>query len=122
MRGGDRNTLGHWGEEQAAHFLQRKGYFLLETRYRRREGEVDLVAEADGFLCFVEVKLRKNARMGEAREYVTAAKQRKVRIAALYYLSEHPGDLQPRFDVIEVYAPNGTETKTPVIRHWENAF
>lgn len=122
MRGGERNTLGRWGEEQAAEFLQRKGYAILKTRYRRREGEVDLIAEQNGFLCFVEVKLRKNTRMGEAREYVTAAKQRRVRIAAEYYLMEHPGGLQPRFDVIEVYAPSGTETKTPVIRHWENAF
>ena len=122
MRGGERNTLGHWGEERAARFLQRKGYAILETRYRKREGEVDLIAEYRGFLCFVEVKLRKDTRMGEAREYVTAAKQRRVRIAAEYYLMEHPGDLQPRFDVIEVYAPDGTETKAPVIRHWENAF
>lgn len=122
MKGGERNTLGRWGEEQAAQFLQRNGYGILETRYRKREGEVDLIAENNGFLCFVEVKLRKNTRMGEAREYVTASKQRKVRIAAEYYLMEHPGGLQPRFDVIEVYAPNGTETKTPVIRHWENAF
>lgn len=122
MRGGERSALGRWGEEQAARFLERKGYAILETRYRKREGEVDLVAENDRFLCFVEVKLRKNTRMGEAREYVTAAKQRRVRTAALYYLTEHPDGLQPRFDVIEVYAPNGSETKAPVIRHWENAF
>ena len=122
MRGGERSALGRWGEEQAARFLERKGYAILETRYRKREGEVDLVAENDRFLCFVEVKLRKNTRMGEAREYVTAAKQRRVRTAALYYLMEHPDGLQPRFDVIEVYAPNGSETKAPVIRHWENAF
>lgn len=122
MRGGDRNTLGRWGEEQAARLLEAHGYTVLTRRYRRREGEVDLIAEGQGFLCFVEVKLRKDTSMGEAREYVTASKQRRVRIAAEYYLIEHPDGPQPRFDVIEVYAPAGVNTANPVLRHWENAF
>ena len=122
MRGGDRNALGLWGEEKAAEYLKKQGYRIATKRYRCREGELDLVAERKGFVCFVEVKLRKNANMGEAREYVTYAKQRKLRTAALRYLSEHHTRLQPRFDVIEVYAPWGEQTKDPVIRHWENAF
>ena len=122
MRGGDRSALGLWGEERAAEYLTGKGYKIAAKRFRCREGELDLVAEGRGCVCFVEVKLRKNANMGEAREYVTYSKQRKVRTAALRYLSEHHTGLQPRFDVIEVYAPQGTETRDPVIRHWENAF
>ena len=83
---------------------------------------LDLVAEGKGYLCFVEVKLRKDHHLAQAREFVTPAKQRKVRIAAQYYLLDHPTQLQPRFDVIEVYAPQGRDTAQPEICHWENAF
>lgn len=122
MRGGDRTALGLWGEEQAARYLESQGYQVTASRYRCREGELDLVAEGKGYLCFVEVKLRKDHHLAQAREFVTPAKQRKVRIAAQYYLLDHPTQLQPRFDVIEVYAPQGRDTAQPEICHWENAF
>lgn len=70
----------------------------------------------------MEVKLRRDAEMAEAREFVTPGKQRRVRTAALYYLMEHPSPLQPRFDVVEVYAPQGENTRKPVVRHWEGVF
>ena len=122
MRGGDRSGLGLWGEEQAARYLESQGYQVTASRYRCREGELDLVAEGKGYLCFVEVMLRKDHHLAQAREFVTPAKQRKVRIAAQYYLLDHPTQLQPRFDVIEVYAPQGRDTAQPEICHWENAF
>lgn len=122
VRGGDRSALGLWGEDQAARGLERHGYRILDRRFRCREGEIDLIAAKGGFLCFVEVKLRKNDRMGQAREFVTRSKQEKLRTAAQRYLMEHPSGLQPRFDVVEVYAPQGEQTRRPVIRHWENAF
>lgn len=122
MSGGDRTALGLWGEARAARYLQVRGYRILDRRYRCREGEIDLVAARGGILCFVEVKLRKNAKVAEAREFVTPAKQRKVRTAALRYLTDHPTDRQPRFDVVEVYAPDGEQTRRPVVKHWKNAF
>ena len=122
MRGGDRTALGLWGEEQAAGYQESRGYAILHRRYHCREGELDLVAEGKGYLCFVEVKLRKDHHLAQAREFVTPAKQRKVRIAAQYYLLDHPTQLQPRFEVIEVYAPQGRDTAQPEICHWENAF
>ena len=87
-----------------------------------REGEIDLVVSRGPYLCFVEVKLRRDAELAEAREFVTPGKQRRVRTAALYYLMEHPSPLQPRFDVVEVYAPQGESTRKPVVRHWEGVF
>ena len=122
MRGGSRQTIGLWGEDRAAELLVSKGYEIAARRYRVREGEIDLVAAGHGYLCFVEVKLRKDETMGQAREYVTLSKQKKVRTAAMRYLMAHPTELQPRFDVVEVYAPQGTKTIDPIIRHWENAF
>ena len=122
MRGGNRSGLGLWGEEQAARYLESQGYQVTASRYRCREGELDLVAEGKGYLCFVEVKLRKDHHLAQAREFVTPAKQRKVRIAAQYYLLDHPTQLQPRFDVAEGYAPRGTQTPSPRIVYIENAF
>lgn len=122
MRGGDRQRIGLWGEEQAARHLEEKGYEIVARRFRVREGELDLVAIGSGYLCFVEVKLRKDGSMGQAREYVTFSKQCRIRTAAQRYLMRYPSDLQPRFDVVEVYAPQGTNTVEPIIRHWENAF
>ena len=87
-----------------------------------REGEIDLVVSRGPYLCFVEVKLRRDAEMAEAREFVTPGKQRRVRTAALYYLMVHPSPLPPRFDVVEVYAPQGENTRKPVVRHWEGVF
>ena len=71
---------------------------------------------------FVEVKLRKTAQFGTAREFVTAEKQRRLRTTATVWLRDNPDRRQPRFDVIEIYAPRGIETPNPDIVHWEDAF
>ncbi|MPM76969.1 hypothetical protein SDC9_123968 [bioreactor metagenome] len=68
------------------------------------------------------MKLRKDDAFACAREFVTAGKQRRLKTSAELYLSEHPDELQPRFDVAEVYAPEGVHTSRPVIRYLENAF
>lgn len=114
--------LGQWGEEQAALFLQRQGYEIVERRWRCRFGEIDLIARNREYLIFVEVKLRKNAAFAHAREFVDFRKQEKLRTTARLYLASHPTRLQPRFDVAEVYAPYGIQTRQPEIRYWENAF
>lgn len=102
--------------------LRRRGWKILEANYRCRMGEIDLVAENGRYLAFVEVKLRRNSRFAQAREAVTPSKQRKLRAAAEQYLQAHPTRLQPRFDVAEVYAPQGTRTDAPLISYIENAF
>ena len=72
---------------------------------------------------FVEVKLRKSAAFAEAMEFVDRRKQERLRETAAIYLSQHEQtEKQPRFDVIEVYAPEGTATRRPTVRHWEDAF
>lgn len=117
----ERQELGRFGEERAALFLRRKGCRILERNYRCRQGEIDLIARKGEYLCFVEVKLRRDDSHGQAREFVTTAKQRRILAAALFWLSEHECALQPRFDVVEVYAPKGE--LGPVRIHWiEDAF
>ena len=116
------NILGAWGEATAANYLTQKKYKLEAAGFRCRYGEIDLIVSNKKYLVFVEVKLRKSNRFAEAREFVDFYKQNKLRTTAEYYLSEHPTKLQPRFDVIEVYAPDGTKTENPEIRHLEDAF
>ena len=115
-------SLGAWGEEQAARYLRRHGWRIAARNFTVRQGEVDLIAEKSGVLAFVEVKLRKDDAFAEAREFVTAAKQRRILTAASLYLAAHESEAQPRFDVIEVYAPAGEKTVFPKITHIENAF
>ncbi len=122
MSGGDRKLLGRWGEAAAAEYLKKKGYELVAAGWHCRFGEIDLIVADRQYLAFVEVKLRKNADFAQAREFVDRRKQEKLRTAAQMYLAEHPTNLQPRFDVAEVYAPQGMASRMPEIRHWENAF
>ncbi len=122
MSGGERKLLGRWGEAQVAEYLRRRGFRIAAAGWQCRFGEIDLIAEDDKYICFTEVKLRRDDQFAPARIFVNGGKQRRLRIAAELYLSQNPGTLQPRFDVAEVYAPLGTETKDPVINYLENAF
>ena len=119
---GTNNISGAWGEALAAQYLQKKRFRIVATNYRCRFGEIDIVAANRRYLLFVEVKLRKSAKFAEALGFVDSFKQERLRTTAELYLSENPTDLQPRFDVIEIYAPDGIHTKKPVINHLEDAF
>ena len=106
----------------AAAYLQKKKYRLLASGYRCRFGEIDLIVADKTHLVFVEVKLRKNSKFADAMEFVDQRKQNRIRTTAEVYLSQNPTELQPRFDVIEIYAPEGTDTQKPEINHIEEAF
>lgn len=119
---GRSNLLGAWGEALAAEYLRKKRYEIVAAGYRCRFGEIDLIVKDRKFLVFVEVKLRKNGDFAKAMEYVDSRKQDKIRITASMYISQNPTALQPRFDVIEIYAPDGVTTKHPEIYHLLDAF
>lgn len=119
---GRNNIVGAWGEALAAEFLRKKHYKIIATGYRSRFGEIDLIVSDRSYLVFVEVKLRKSAAFANAFEYVDQRKQARLRTTAEIYLSQNPTDLQPRFDVIEIYADNGTATEKPEIHHIKDAF
>ena len=112
---------GRFGEEQAAKYLRRRGYRVVESNYSCRAGEIDLIVRDRKYIVFVEVKLRRSADFAEAREFVTAAKQRRIVTTASLWLSQHETELQPRFDVVEIYAPEGERGRME-IRHLEDAF
>ena len=105
--------LGRYGEALAAEYLRKKGCRILAMNYRTRLGELDVIAADRRYVIFAEVKLRKNAAFAERQKLAAAAEE---------WLQKNPQKLQPRFDVIEIYAPDGVDTIKPDIRHWENAF
>lgn len=118
----EHKRVGDFGEEAACRYLKRRRYRIAGRNFRCRFGEVDIIAQDRTHIVFVEVKLRKNADFAEAREFVTPAKQRRIITAAQWWLARYPTELQPRFDVIEVYAPEGVKTRKPEIHHIEDAF
>ena len=114
--------IGRWGEAAAAEYLRKKGYKIVASGYRTRLGEIDLIAENRKTLAFVEVKTRKNDFVQEGRDAVGYTKQSKLIATASMYLAGHETKKTVRFDVIEVYAPEGTDTVEPTINHIEDAF
>lgn len=113
---------GSWGEALALDYLKGKKYIPVGMGYRSRYGEIDLIVKDACFIVFAEVKVRKNNKFAEAREFVDRNKQERLRKTAEMWLVQHETHLQPRFDVIEIYAPLGTDTIRPKIIHIENAF
>ena len=114
--------FGSVGEDIAAKYLEKEGYRITAKNVHFGHIETDIICENESEILFVEVKTRQDAAFSEAREAVDSRKQGRIRLAASLWLAAHETDKQPRFDVIEVYAPQGVETRRPVIRHWENAF
>lgn len=103
-------------EEQAAKWLEARGYRILKRNYRCRQGEIDLIAEDGPYLVFVEVKYRRGGKAGHPAEAVDARKQRRIIRTAMYYCYEQkvPETKSCRFDVVSIL-PDKTE-------HIINAF
>jgi putative endonuclease len=117
---GTTSELGKQGELLARAELERRGYAVLATRYRTRFGEIDIVAECDGMIVFVEVKARRSARYGAAAESIPAWKRRRLGAMALDYLAWTSRINQPcRFDVVTV---DGLGTAGQRVRVIEGAF
>lgn len=113
------NKKGSEGENIACEFLERNGYTVKERNYHSRYGEIDIIAEKDGFIVFVEVKRRKKNSRVSPFEAVSYSKQNKIISTAVLYLQEKDSLLQPRFDVISVTDCENGEYKT---EHIESAF
>lgn len=112
--------MGQRGEDLAVRELERRGYAILARRYRTRFGEIDIVAEDDGTIVFVEVKARRSGRYGTAAEAIPFWKQRRIAAMALDYLA-WAGRLDDscRFDVVAI---DGIGTSHVEIRVISDAF
>jgi putative endonuclease len=111
--------FGKAGEDLACGELQRRGYEIVARRYRRRGGELDIIARDGRTMVFVEVKARETRDFGEAAEAVTWTKRRRMAQLALDYLARHRLlDSACRFDVVSIHLEAGQ----PVIEVFQNAF
>ncbi|MDE7279989.1 MAG: YraN family protein, partial [Oscillospiraceae bacterium] len=98
----DRQELGKFGENAVAYYLEKKGYRIVRRNYRVTGGELDIIAEKDGVIAFVEVKTRAPEPLVNGLEAVTAAKKKMMIRTSEEYSYRFPHDLQPRFDVVWV--------------------
>lgn len=115
----DRKTLGARGEEIAVAYLKRQKYRIIETNFRCRCGELDIIARDGKTLVFVEVKTRRTASYGLPQLAVTPFKQRQISKAALTYLSKNRlMEESARFDVVSVLLLD----TSPTVDHIKNAF
>ncbi len=113
----DRRILGKDGESLARDYLKSRAYRILETNFRTRFAEIDIIALDKETLCFVEVKTRHSLKKGLPRESVTPAKQKKIIQAASFYLKDKKiTDTRVRFDVVEVITA-GKSPRITLIRH-----
>ena len=98
-----RQMLGRKGEQMAEQALRERGYRIVEHNFRCRYGEIDLIAEEQNDLVFVEVKTRRGTAFGRPEEAVTRAKRRKLAEVASYYLDMHNASERSwRIDVVAI--------------------
>ncbi|MDU2066065.1 MAG: YraN family protein [Sporomusaceae bacterium] len=113
-------ALGKEGEAAACSFLLRQGYQILARNYRRKCGEIDIIAQKQNSIVFVEVKSRHSEKFGKPCEAVNWRKQKKImQTACLYLQSKGLLDVSLRFDIIEVYF---LYEKIVKIQHLPDAF
>lgn len=106
--------IGNKGENIASRYLKFRLYKILERNYRRKTGEIDIIAKKGGYIIFVEVKYRNNTNKGLPREAVTSFKQRQIKRTAEMYILENNLKCDLRFDVIEILGGK--------VEHIKNAF
>ncbi len=107
---------GSVGESIAARYLAGRGYEVIALNYRTQAGEIDIIAQGDGMLVFVEVKARRNVEYGYPAEAVGSPKQQRIRDVASMYIAQKEFTGPVRFDVIELYMGDMK------LRHIRNAF
>lgn len=117
---------GSLGESAACDYLLSKGWRIIERNWRFSHLEIDIIAQNENYIAFIEVKTRKyieGSQYGTAAQAVNRNKQQNIIKAAQVYLSWHPTDLQARLDIIEVYTdPASDKFKVVKLNHLENAY
>lgn len=115
-----KNKTGIWGEIYAARYLRDKGFDILASNFYTQYGEIDIVASDGKLIMFVEVKTRNSDTYIRAAEAVDSAKKQRLIKTANTFLKRVNTDLQPRFDVAEIYLNDDLSLGS--INYIENAF
>lgn len=112
------NKLGKKGEKEAVQYLLQKGYQILETNYRFRKFEIDIIAQKEGVIVAVEVKTRSSADFGNPQDFVKPAQIQRLVKALDHYIVSNSIGFEARFDIIAIIEnPMGSQ-----IEHLEDAF
>lgn len=114
----EHNDTGSKGEQLASTFLKNKGYSVLETNWRFKNLEADIIAKIDQTIIIAEVKTRKSNYFGEPEEFVDKQKQKNLRKTANEYIERNNLDMEVRFDIISIVMGNNQMK----INHIEDAF
>jgi putative endonuclease len=115
----NRRDTGNLGEKIACDFLGNNGYRIIETNYRCRGGEIDIVAQLREILVFVEVRTKKSHYFGTPEESITPTKKEHLRAAAVHYEQNH-ANLPPawRIDVVAIQMnSNGKVCRVEIIEN-----
>lgn len=111
-------NLGKLGEEIAKTHLENNGYLILETNWRFKKYEIDIIAQKENKIIIIEVKARTGSRYGDPESFVSKQKQHFLISATHNYLTEKNIDLECRFDIISILIINNI----PSVKHLEGAF
>ncbi len=114
----EHNDLGKKGEDAAEHYLRKQGYHIVERNWTFDKYEIDIIAEDEEFIIFVEVKTRSSSIWGNPEDAVSKGKIKRIVAAADFYLKENDIDRPARFDVIAAI----WDGKSFEIEHIDDAF
>lgn len=104
----NKRRVGIIGEKIAQGFLVNKGYEIIETNFYTKKGEIDIIAQKDGCIIFVEVKTRTSLNFGTPAMAVNATKKKHIKLVAKIFLYLNKlENFNVRFDVIEIFINDG---------------
>ncbi len=115
----DSRLLGAYGEQIAARHLRKNGYKIKSANYKTNVGEIDIIAEKGGYICFVEVKTRTEGAMLPPSSAVGFHKEKNIEGSAAIYMKRYDVKLKPRYDIIEIIVKDKSVVS---FNHIENAF
>ena len=113
-----KQSIGAWGEEEAANYVSSLGYEIIGRNIHTRHGEIDIVAQSGDVIFFIEVRTLTSSRIAYPEETITAKKRKSMLAAAEDYAQLHE-ILHWQIDAIAV---EGKRTKKPIITHFENVI
>lgn len=114
-----KREMGNKGEDAVCRYIEKYGYRIVERNFVCKKGEIDIIAENDDTIAFIEVKSRKEDSMVSGAEAVNYTKKMRIIKTAAYYTYKNPLTKQPRFDIAEVILKNNIPS---VLRYYKSAF
>ena len=118
----DKAAKGKLGEDYTAGYLASRGYRILKRNYRKPCGEIDIIAENDDYIVFVEVKTRRYRSLVSGAEAVGYKKKGRIIATADCFLAEYGTDKVIRYDIAEVTVSSGTAVRVIDFNYYENAL